>query len=438
MGSESVIIHVGQERKRYLIHKNLLMQSDYFKNAFNGNFKEAEDQMMDLPEESPAAFDLLISFLYQDRIPIIDPGKGLFKNTKAIPAVKISSDGQTAAHTIRPNLFPPTLSTLVHPLGYVSGTTSQTGAENADSIYPQNDGTGSVPYRPSPEQPHTASVQQGPQIATPVDICQSICFLQYYKRWSPEELRFADYASGRGVFTRTSTTAASSGSSPASAALSQNTFLAGIPFGKPGPIPGIPKCPSMAEISQKEEDHQLAVLKLCIFAETTCWDKLFNRAMAAYTRGEANLRHRTLPSTQIELIYQRTHETSPCRQFVADAVVSQLQNPTSHPQYLELTRKYPEFLQDLFKSIAKNPTISLRDPLKAHICLYHVHPDGQRCAGFEQWEKGRGKTEALHTREWMTYQGHRATESILDWIGGAGYAEVDNSEGGEDILRWPF
>jgi hypothetical protein len=188
----------------------------------------------------------------------------------------------------------------------------------------------------------------------------------------------------------------------------------------------------MAEMSKMDEDHQLAILELCIFAETTCWDKLFNRAMAAYAKGEANLSYRTLPGAQIELVYQRTHENSPCRQFVTDVVLSQLQNPIAHAQYLELARTYPEFLEDLFRSIARNPAISLRDPLRAHICLYHAHPDGQRCAGFELWERGRGLSEAKHRRSWLAYRGRGAVDSILDSMGGAGYTEIDDSDAAED------
>jgi hypothetical protein len=74
MGNENVIIYVGPERKRCLIHKDLLTkQSEYFNSALNGKFKEAEENSIHLEEESPATFDLLVGWLYQGRIPAIGP-----------------------------------------------------------------------------------------------------------------------------------------------------------------------------------------------------------------------------------------------------------------------------------------------------------------------------------------------------------------------------
>jgi hypothetical protein len=88
MGGDIVNLFVGPERKRYAIHKNLLTkESDYFDKALNGAFKEAEDQSIDLPEESPATVDLLVGWLYQDKIPVVGSTCQPFvKNTSTPPS----------------------------------------------------------------------------------------------------------------------------------------------------------------------------------------------------------------------------------------------------------------------------------------------------------------------------------------------------------------
>lgn len=67
---EIVDVYVGPERKRYVVHKNLLTaESDYFKGALLGSFMEAEENSIYLKEEDPAAVALLIAWLYHGIIP---------------------------------------------------------------------------------------------------------------------------------------------------------------------------------------------------------------------------------------------------------------------------------------------------------------------------------------------------------------------------------
>jgi hypothetical protein len=47
------------------VHKNVLTKADYFKKALCGDFREARAQEIDLPEEDPAIFHFLVSFLYE-------------------------------------------------------------------------------------------------------------------------------------------------------------------------------------------------------------------------------------------------------------------------------------------------------------------------------------------------------------------------------------
>ncbi|OAF56647.1 hypothetical protein VC83_07193 [Pseudogymnoascus destructans] len=79
MGGDIVTVYVGPREKRYSVHKALLTsQSEYFERALNGKFKEADEQTIRLPEDSPDAFDLLIGWLYQNQIPVLGYGPGPF------------------------------------------------------------------------------------------------------------------------------------------------------------------------------------------------------------------------------------------------------------------------------------------------------------------------------------------------------------------------
>ncbi|KAJ4323464.1 hypothetical protein N0V84_004336 [Fusarium piperis] len=70
------------------VHKDILIQAEWFRKALCGEFKEADEQVIDLPEEDPAIFHFLVAFLYEGRFepirpaasalePRIDKGKGV-------------------------------------------------------------------------------------------------------------------------------------------------------------------------------------------------------------------------------------------------------------------------------------------------------------------------------------------------------------------------
>lgn len=60
MGTEMVHIYVGPSKKLYRLHKaNLCTRIPYFDKMFNGNFKEASNNIANLTEDDPASFDLL-------------------------------------------------------------------------------------------------------------------------------------------------------------------------------------------------------------------------------------------------------------------------------------------------------------------------------------------------------------------------------------------
>ncbi|KAL2072720.1 hypothetical protein VTL71DRAFT_12063 [Oculimacula yallundae] len=69
LGKEMVSIYVGPKRKEFIIHKELICESNFFRGAFINSFAEAQDGTMYLPEDNPAAFDLYVEWVYRKQIP---------------------------------------------------------------------------------------------------------------------------------------------------------------------------------------------------------------------------------------------------------------------------------------------------------------------------------------------------------------------------------
>lgn len=387
MGNESVIIYVGPERKRYLIHKDLLTkQSEFFDKALNGKFKEAEENSIYLEEESPAAFDLLVGWLYQGRIPVIGPPFGGFKTPEFDATVKdplspgVILQLETGSGTHFRRLLGPYLPSRADiGMGMESPVTPQ-----------NNEGTSQVPYQPHTEaSPGIANglMPQGP--ASAFDQLEHISAQKEYRKWSAEELRVVDYNSNKkwnlhlNVHPLASQLDSDIDGDLSTLENSRNSALEKLtvpaPFAHQGHIPGIPHSHPLGTITATEETHQLTLLNLCLLAETLCWDHLFNRAMSAYLLGEASLSHRPLPASHIALIYTRAHSSSPCRAFAADSAVSHLRDPGAQMLYAELSREYPAFLEGVFASLGANPALRLRDPTRRGGCAYHVHAAGKSC-----------------------------------------------------------
>jgi hypothetical protein len=71
MGTEMVDIHVGPEKCLFRVHKDFLCKRvPYFDNKFNGEFQEASQNFAKFPEDNPAAFDLLLQWIYTGIVPI--------------------------------------------------------------------------------------------------------------------------------------------------------------------------------------------------------------------------------------------------------------------------------------------------------------------------------------------------------------------------------
>ncbi len=60
-----VDIYVGPKRKHWCLHKDLLCnRSSFFEAALGGNFKEAKEGVMYLPEDDSSVFEIFVNWLY--------------------------------------------------------------------------------------------------------------------------------------------------------------------------------------------------------------------------------------------------------------------------------------------------------------------------------------------------------------------------------------
>ncbi|TAQ90460.1 hypothetical protein B7494_g1182 [Chlorociboria aeruginascens] len=71
--SPIIPIRVGPNAELFQVHRDILTKSEYFRKALYGEFREAEDQAIDLPEEDPAIFSFVVAFLYEEKYVPIKP-----------------------------------------------------------------------------------------------------------------------------------------------------------------------------------------------------------------------------------------------------------------------------------------------------------------------------------------------------------------------------
>jgi hypothetical protein len=64
---------VGPACEVFPVHKDILTRSEYFSKALDGEFREASEQAIDLPEEDPAIFSFVVAYLYEQKYVPIKP-----------------------------------------------------------------------------------------------------------------------------------------------------------------------------------------------------------------------------------------------------------------------------------------------------------------------------------------------------------------------------
>jgi hypothetical protein len=71
MGTEMVDIYVGPKERLFRVHKAFLCKKvPYFDKMFNGEFREASQNVAKFPKDHPAAFDRLLQWTYTGIVPM--------------------------------------------------------------------------------------------------------------------------------------------------------------------------------------------------------------------------------------------------------------------------------------------------------------------------------------------------------------------------------
>ncbi|PQE27145.1 hypothetical protein CJF32_00000111 [Rutstroemia sp. NJR-2017a WRK4] len=100
--SPIVPVRVGPHAETFHVHRDILTRSEYFRKALDGEFREAGEQAIDLPEEDPALFEFVVAYLYESKfcpirpvasIMVADPDKGKGKELNDEGNASGSDDG---------------------------------------------------------------------------------------------------------------------------------------------------------------------------------------------------------------------------------------------------------------------------------------------------------------------------------------------------------
>jgi hypothetical protein len=68
--SDTIVIEVGAEKKKYTLHKEVLLHySGYFRGALSGRFKETDNSIIALWDVDFDAFDVFVDLIYDKRLP---------------------------------------------------------------------------------------------------------------------------------------------------------------------------------------------------------------------------------------------------------------------------------------------------------------------------------------------------------------------------------
>ncbi|KAF7544198.1 hypothetical protein G7Z17_g10153 [Cylindrodendrum hubeiense] len=81
--SPPIPVRVGSlhNMQTFYVHRDVLVKAQWFRKALCGGFREADEQVIDLPEEDPAIFHFLVAFLYEDRFHPIMPAANALEPT---------------------------------------------------------------------------------------------------------------------------------------------------------------------------------------------------------------------------------------------------------------------------------------------------------------------------------------------------------------------
>ena len=74
-----VKVLVGEQEQAFTVHEGLICaRSKFFRNAMNGNWLEADEKIVRLPDDEPAVFEGYLAVLYLKELPVINENDGQY------------------------------------------------------------------------------------------------------------------------------------------------------------------------------------------------------------------------------------------------------------------------------------------------------------------------------------------------------------------------
>ncbi|KAH0382040.1 hypothetical protein KCU92_g6635, partial [Aureobasidium melanogenum] len=145
---ETVTLIVGDEKKPYVVHKDLLcFYSDYFRAAFQGSFKEATERKVELPGVIKDVFEHFQVWLYTRRLDFADTQfhtiirLWIFGDQHQIPLLQNWAADSLIAKRKKEHTFPISLVPLVYENTVAKSALRKVVIEIATTLQLQ-DGTG--------------------------------------------------------------------------------------------------------------------------------------------------------------------------------------------------------------------------------------------------------------------------------------------------------
>ena len=294
LGTETVSLYVGPEKKKFVVHKHMLTaQSKYFNGAFNRNFKEATEGSIFLEEDDAEVVDLLVVWLYRGSFPRTrEQVRSSFQPERNVPGNGVSLNASVPVDFSMFTAYD-TFDLITSPTAHLGGSNSLAGLRYGVGGFP----SGVIPL---------LNAVYGCPVGS-----------QYGDEWSSSA-------------TQTSLTGYTPFSQEPQELLNQtvNPGISAASFNTSTPPP---------DKGAIENNDPPPLLKLCIFAEQYCLPSLFNAAIEEYIHSE-RLAERAAPVEHIELVYERTHCKSTLRACVLDSIVRQ-KDIKAHLPYSELAKQ---------------------------------------------------------------------------------------------------
>ncbi|CAJ2509241.1 Uu.00g142670.m01.CDS01 [Anthostomella pinea] len=334
LGGSIVTVLVGIERCLFQLHQQLLA-------PMSPKLVIKPGEQVDLPDEDPAAFNLLVNWLFNRPLPRVDD---LRRDTLSSDPLSFPS----------PNPNEPASSTISSPMKSLFSTPE---ASLFTSVVLE-------------ERSHLSSQ----------DSFQHICMLPNWESFSPEELRLAYSA-----WSQPSTNPTARGDeSILPAKRSRETSPDGPTSTS---IPGR----TVPDAAAESENRQVTLLRLLIMADKYEWEKLYNDTMDAFRSGEKSLERRHASLDHLELVFTRCPQTSFIQEFLIQYAFYTGVKYGEMSQYKPVIAKFPHFATAIMAKLDDQSQqygfprevdghVSFRlegDVLDSPSVTYHVH-DGAR------------------------------------------------------------